>query len=72
MELSDAEVFQVIAEVDAATGKMESDVYHRGVIDKKMFADWEGGYIEKAYDNKEVREYIFEQQKEDPETYVHF
>ncbi|MBI3812110.1 MAG: hypothetical protein HY283_07885 [Nitrospirae bacterium] len=49
-----------------------SDVYHRGVIDKKMFADWEGRYIEEAYNNKEVREYIFEQQKDDLETYTHF
>jgi hypothetical protein len=49
-----------------------SDTHDRGLVDKEMFSDWESGYITTAYENKEVREYLFEQQKEDPDTYIHF
>jgi len=49
-----------------------SDARNRYLIDEDMLYNLEGYYFEKAYLNAEVREYISEVRKEDPDFYSGF
>ena len=49
-----------------------SDAYDRKLIDDEMLYIYESNYIKKAYQNDEIRDYIAEVRKEDPDFYTGF